>query len=319
MEHFNKANQIFMKEVIQQDKKLGRGLSALLGDSKSKTVDIATGRSVGEEKISNVELISLEKITAGLYQPRQNFNQEELDELAFSIKENGLIQPIILRKSDGDDHYEIVAGERRFRAAKIAGFAKIPAIIKKINNHEALEMAIVENVQRSDLSLIEEAKSYKQLMEEFSYSQEHVAKKTGKSRSHIANILRLLTLPKSVRELIEQKTISMGHARAIINSSHPEDLARKIVESSLTVRGAEDLARDEKIEKMRNTPVLVMTESKIKFINSGHLVELENQLTQILDTKVKISYNQFKNTGKVTIDFSELSMIEFLIKKLGAE
>ena len=313
-----------MKEVIKQDQKLGRGLSALLGDSKAKNnsivstaLDQSLPNSTNSKSSITVEEVSISKIIAGVYQPRRSFHQDELEELAQSIKEHGIIQPIVLRKSEEEGYYEIVAGERRYRAAKITGLTKLPAIIKKINNHEALELAIIENVQRADLSLIEEAHGYKQLMDEFSYSQDQIAKKTGKSRSHIANILRLLTLPKSVHSLLEKKLISMGHARAIINSKDPEALAKKIVESALTVREAEDVARDERVEKLKNTPVLVRTESKIKFINSGHLADLENQLSSLLDTKVKISYNQFKNSGKISIDFTELDRIYYLVKKLS--
>lgn len=307
-----------MKEVIKQDQKLGRGLSALLGDSKSKSNSMqSAAEQVQSKNSASIEEVPISKIIAGVYQPRRSFHQDELEELAQSIREHGIIQPVILRKSDEEGYYEIVAGERRYRAAKIAGLTKLPSIIKKINNHEALELAIIENVQRADLSLIEESYGYKQLMDEFSYSQEQIAQKTGKSRSHIANILRLLTLPKSVHALLEKKLISMGHARAIINSKDPEALAKKIVESALTVREAEDVARDERVEKLKNTPVMVRTESKIKFINSGHLADLENQLSTLLDTKVKINYNQFKSSGKITIDFAELDKIYYLVKKLG--
>ena len=284
-----------MKDLnVQQERKLGRGLSALLGESKSKKHDGQITLE-GQEPRDYVELILISKITAGVYQPRKNFDHDELVELSESIKENGLIQPIILRKADDEDHFEVIAGERRLRASKIAGLQKIPAIVKKINNHEALELAIVENIQRSDLSLIEEANGYKQLLQEFSYSQEQIAKRVGKSRSHITNLLRLLTLPQMVRELLDKKLISMGHARAIINSNSPEKLAQKIVDDSLTVRHVEDLVRDEKVEKIKNTPVFVRTESKIKFINSDHLTSLEAELAEALNTEVKISYNSLKN------------------------
>lgn len=302
-----------MKDLNMQEKKLGKGLSALLGESKNKGGDLANDfRNIHD----SVKLIPLEKISAGIYQPRKNFDQAELNELAHSITENGLIQPIILRKAEEEDHYEIIAGERRFRAVKMAGLTEIPAIVKKINNHEALELAIIENVQRTDLSLIEEAVGYKQLIQEFSYTQDQIAKRVGKSRSHITNLLRLLTLPQSVRDFLDQKLISMGHARAIINSNNPEKLAHKIVNDSLNVRDVEDLVRDEKIEKAKNIPVLVRTESKIKFINSEYLVALENELSEALQMTSKISYNSFKNSGKILIKFSDLDKIQQLIQKL---
>jgi ParB family transcriptional regulator, chromosome partitioning protein len=302
-----------MKEQVHQERKLGRGLSALLGDSKSNanSAPLATKQN---QKL--VELISIDKITAGIYQPRKHFDETELEELSQSIKESGLIQPITLRKVGDEDHYEVIAGERRLRATKIAGFSEIPAIVKKINNHEALELALIENIQRSDLSPIEEAAGYKQLLEEFSYSQEQVAKKTGKSRSHIANLLRLLTLPQAVKDLLDKKLISMGHARAIINSNNPEKLAKKTVEESLTVRDVEDLVRDEKVEKAKNTPVFVRTESKIRFINSDHLTSLEGRFSQAIGLETKLSYNSFKNSGKIIIKFDDFEKIQQLINKL---
>ena len=303
-----------MKEPAIQEKKLGRGLSALLGESKSKKVDNIQSENVRSGEM--VESISVNKIIAGIYQPRKTFNHDEIDELANSIKENGLIQPIILRKADDENHYEIIAGERRFRAAKIAGFTKIPSIVKKLNNHEALELAIIENVQRSDLSLIEEAAGYKQLIEEFSYTQDQISKRIGKSRSHVTNLLRLLTLPQIVRELLDKKLISMGHARAIINSNDPETLAKRAANESLTVRHVEDLVRDEKIEKVKNNTLLVRTESKIRFVNSQELTRIESELSEILKTEVKISYNSFKNNGKITIKFSELEEIQQLIENI---
>lgn len=303
-----------MKEPAIQEKKLGRGLSALLGESKSKKTDNIQNENAKSGEM--VESISVNKIIAGIYQPRKNFNHDEIDELANSIRENGLIQPIILRKADDENHYEIIAGERRFRAAKIAGFTKIPSIVKKLNNHEALELAIIENVQRSDLSLIEEAVGYKQLIEEFSYTQDQISKRIGKSRSHVTNLLRLLTLPQIVRELLDKKLISMGHARAIVNSNDPETLAKRAVDESLTVRNVEDLVRDEKIEKVKNNTLLVRTESKIRFVNSQELTKIEAELAEILKTEVKISYNSFKNNGKITIKFSELEEIQQLIENI---
>ncbi len=301
-----------MTEQLHQERKLGRGLSALLGESKSKSEQLPPVAKNDGLAI----LVPMAKIIAGVYQPRRLFNQSELEELADSIRENGLIQPIVLRKVAEDDHFEIIAGERRFRAAKLLGLESILAIVKKINNHEALEMAIVENIQRSDLSLVEEANSYKQLIEEFSYTQDQIAQRVGKSRSHITNLLRILTLPQNVHDLLDRNLISMGHARAIINSSDPEKLANEIIDRSLTVRDIEDLVRDEKIEKIKNIPVLVRTESKIKFVNSEHLVQMENRLSQALGLDAKISYNSFKNNGRITIKFEEFEVISHLINIL---
>lgn len=291
------------------DKKLGRGLSALLGESKVKSP------LFNPENQDAVEKISLKKIRAGVYQPRQNFEETELQDLADSIKEHGVIQPIILRKTD-EDFYEIIAGERRFRAAKIANLTEIPAIVRKFSDNDALEIAIIENVQRSDLSPTEEARGYQRLIKEFSYTQEIVAKKVGKSRAHIANLLRLLTLPEKVREYLDSKQISMGHARAIINSINPEELAKKIIAKGLNVRDAEEIVRDEKIEKAKRTPVLIRTESRIKFINSEHLVALENQISELCGMECKISYNGFKGVGKIIMKFDEIEKISQLISGL---
>ncbi len=302
-----------------QNRKLGRGLSALIGDSKIYQPKDQNSEAYPQNRKANnqeVQMISVNKITAGIYQPRRHFDNESIKELALSIKSNDLIQPIILRKSEDDGHYEIIAGERRFRAIKLLKLDKIPAIVKKINNHEALEMALVENVQRADLSLIEEAKGYKQLINEFSYTQDQVAKKTGKSRPHVANLLRLLELPISVKNMISDKKISMGHARAIIKSSNPELLAEKIIDDSLSVRDAEDLIRNEKIENLRSSPVLERKELNIKFINSGELTDIENKLSQVLNSKVKISYNQFKNSGKIIINFSDFDLVHNLVEKI---
>ena len=302
------------QERIEQNKKLGRGLSALLGESK------AQNQLPAKTDQKFVEQIAIEKIIAGVYQPRKSFDEAALQELSDSIKENGVIQPIILRKVGEEDSYEIIAGERRFRASQLAGLTEVPAIVKKINNHEALEIALIENIQRADLSLIEEANGYKQLMAEFAYTQEQIAKKLGKSRSHIANLLRLLNLPQKVQDLLNQNALSMGHARAIINSNDPEKLADRIVNEALTVRVVEDLVRDEKVEKevekARNIPVFVRTESKIKFVNSEHLIALENKLSELIEMEAKISYNSFKNSGKISIKFEDFDKIQKLIQTL---
>ncbi len=294
-----------------QEKRLGRGLSALLGESKKQQSE-AVDRSHGF-----VRMVALNKITAGVYQPRQNFEENELRELAESIKINGVLQPIILRRAGEEDDYEIIAGERRFRASKMAGLKEIPAVVKKINNHEALEIALIENVQREDLSILEEAEGYQRLVDEFAYTYEQIAEKIGKSRSHVNNILRLRNLPLEVQEMLSNKQISMGHARALINSKNPGELARKIVDETLNVRDVENLVRDERIEKInKNTPLLVRTESKIRFVNSGQVTLLEEQLSGLIGLETKISYNAFRQSGKIQIKFSEIADIQDLIERL---
>lgn len=302
------------------DKKLGRGLSALLGENKIQSNILNTNN----ENIEKIEKINLNKITIGNYQPRTNFDESELIELANSIKEHGVIQPIIVRKNN-DDTYQIIAGERRFRASKIANLKEIPAIIKKFSNQDALEIAIIENIQRTDLSVTEEALGYQKLIEEFSYTQEKIAQKVAKSRSHITNLLRLLNLPQKVRDLLDAKLISMGHARAIINSSNPTKIAEKIVNENLNVRQTEDLVRNEKImdndlnnaNNFLDSPVSIRTESKIKFVNNDYLNNLEKEFLKTLGVECKILFNPIKNSGKITIKFDEIETIKDILAKIN--
>lgn len=295
------------KIVKVGDQKLGRGLSALLGEHKPKA---SLFNLDADDKIHNIDL---ELIEAGTFQPRNIFDENDLNELAESIKEHGVLQPIILRKKT-DNKFEIIAGERRFRASKIAKLKEIPAIIKKFSDHTALEVAIIENIQRADLAVTEEAMGYKKLIEKFSYTHEAIAKKVGKSRSHINNLLRILNLPVKVRAFLENNQISMGHARAIINAENPEKIANEIIEKNLNVRDTEEMVRDEKIEKAKRTPVMIRTESKIRYINSQHLNDLENEISQLVDLDCKISYNGLKGSGKITLKFDEIEQIKKLIK-----
>lgn len=282
-----------------KEKKLGRGISALIGDKAQKGY---SSYLIGS-KLGLVEEIELSKIIAGVYQPRLHFNEEELENLCQSIKENKVIQPIILRKVRDEDSYEIIAGERRYRASKMAGLTTIPAIVKKINNHEALELALIENVQRSDLNAIEEAKGYKKLMNEFSYSQEQISKKIGKSRSHVANLLRLLNLPESIQDKLVNGQISAGHARSLIGKKNAEELALNIIQNSMSVREAEDLSRS-------------MGLARVPANNNRSIVidDLEDELNKLTNLKVSISHNGL--TGKITLKFNDLSQIKELINKL---
>ncbi|MFM7702029.1 MAG: ParB/RepB/Spo0J family partition protein [Alphaproteobacteria bacterium] len=297
------------------EQKLGRGLSALFGDSSVNNSLFNNNSKSPSINNDVVEKIPLSQIQAGVYQPRTSFEKNELEELAESIKEHGVIQPIILRKIE-NNKYEIIAGERRFRASKIAKLNEIPAIIRKIDNQSALEIAIIENVQRSDLSATQEALGYNRLIEEFSYNQDMIAKKVGKSRSHIANLLRLLNLPVKVQEYVDNKIISMGHARAIINASNPEELAEKIIKNSLNVRQVEELVRSDKYEKATKKPAMVLTNSKIKFISPKHIADIENNLRELLKMDTKILFNPVNGNGKITFKFEDLASIQNLIKKL---
>lgn len=217
-------------------RRLGRGLAALLGDAGDEAP--AEQRPRGQRKVP------IEFLRPNPRNPRMLFREEDLEDLANSIREKGIIQPIVVRAIPGvADAYEIIAGERRWRAAQVAGLADVPVVIHEADDKEALELAIIENVQRADLNAIEEAKGYERLGAEFGYSQNDIAKIIGKSRSHVANTLRLLNLPESARELVRDGKISAGHARALLAVQNPEAVARRILEEGLTVRDVEALGQ----------------------------------------------------------------------------
>ena len=279
-----------------QKKGLGRGLSSLMGD-----VEISIKEN--NNKLSDTR-IPISKLRANPLQPRRLFNKESINELAASIKSKGLVQPILVRPSEknlGD--YEIIAGERRWRAAQIAQLHEMPAVIKNLNDVETLEIAIIENVQRSDLTVIEEATGYKKLIESYGHTQEQLSEIVGKSRSHVANIMRLLTLPQSIQDMITEGKISAGHARAIMNSAFPEKLAEKIISENLSVREAESIAKQGKnhIKKVR--------------LKDPDTVDLENSLSQKLGLNVEINHKGNKG-GHIKIDYKNLDQLELVTKKL---
>jgi ParB family transcriptional regulator, chromosome partitioning protein len=301
---------------INNDKKLGRGLSALLGDA-SKTKDIRSTATNNDN--DSVQTLSVNNIIAGVYQPRKSFDQDQLLELSNSIRENGIIQPIIVRKADERGTFEIVAGERRFKAAKMAGLNKVPVIVKDIDNTQALEFAIIENVQRADLSPIEEAHGYKQLMTEFDYTQEQVAKKIACSRSHIANILRLLSLPIEVQHLLDQGKISFGHAKVIMNSENVLELAKQIVENNWTVRDIETMFRNNRLEVEIKSGVIKKTNSapKNKKPQNQSIKNIELKLKTLFpESLVRVEHDKQKNKGKIMITFKDLKEIESLVDSL---
>ena len=299
---------------MNHDKKLGRGLSALLGEANK-----AKDTNANNSDNGSVQLLSTNKIIAGIYQPRKSFDQNQLLELSNSIRENGIIQPIIVRKADDRGTFEIVAGERRFKAAKMAGLDQVPVIIKDIDNHQALEFAIIENVQRADLLPMEEARGYKQLMNEFDYTQEQVAKKIGCSRSHIANILRLLSLPIEVQELLDQGKITFGHAKIIMNSENAVEIARQIVANNWTVRDVETMFKNDGLEARTKSATIkkIKPTSKNKKDRNQSVKNIESKLKQLFSEKlVKAEYNHQKKKGKITIFFNDLKEMEELVDSL---
>lgn len=276
-----------------------KGVEVLL--SSSKTDKILSGHASLE--------IETSQITTSPYQPRTNFEEEGLKSLVESIREQGVIQPILVRKSGGNK-YELIAGERRLRAVKILGHNKIPAIIKTITDEAAAIYALLENVQRENLNPIEEALGLEKLIKKFKFTQEALAKKTGKSRSHISNLIRLLSLDEYVIKLLSQKKIDMGHARALLPLSLASQklYADKVVSLKLSVRDIEKLVVEKGDSSTKET-------SKLK--KDGHITKIEDQLREKLGVAIDISHSKFKNNGKIILKYSNLDVLEGLLKKLG--
>lgn len=276
-----------MINPFKNKKGLGRGLSSLIGDS--------------DVKITNNK-ISISSIIPNKYQPRKNFDKNSLEELTASIRERGIIQPIIVRASeDSNNKYELIAGERRWQAAQNAGLHEVPAVILNVDNLKSLEFAIVENVQRKDLNPIEEAEGYQRLINEFNYDQDKVAKFIGKSRAHISNCIRLLSLPAKVIEHIINDKISPGHAKILVGLDNSELLAEKIIKKKLSVRQAEALARLVKSKK---------SSIKSKDPNS---IDIENQLSSKIGMKVFLN-NKKNNTGTLIFEYKGVDQLDRLIK-----
>ena len=274
--------------ALKIKKGLGRGLSSLIGDTKVDT---------------NINKLSISELVRNKYQPRKNFNQENLDELTNSIKERGIIQPIIVRKSvDQKFKYEIIAGERRWLAAQNAGLHEVPVVITEADDLKSLEFAIVENVQRIDLNVIEEAQGYQRLINDFSYDQNKVAQFIGKSRSHVSNCLRLLNLPNEVVDLIKNNKLSQGHAKILVGLENAFFLAKKIIEKQLSVRQTENLVKIFKTKKI----------SKFK-IKDPNLKHLELTLADKIGLNVLIKNNK-NNAGSITLEYKNLEQLNKLIE-----
>ncbi|MFH1062357.1 MAG: ParB/RepB/Spo0J family partition protein, partial [Candidatus Omnitrophota bacterium] len=244
-----------------------------------------------------------EIISPNRYQPRLNFRQDKLHELIESIKEKGIVQPIIVRRHSNKT-YELIAGERRLRAAKELGLLEVPVVVKQVNDQEMLELSIIENIQRDDLNPIEEAKAYEVLIKEFKFTQEQVAHSVGKSRATVANMLRLLTLPKIIKEALFKEQISMGHAKAILSLTEPDkqlELLSRIIKKGLSVREAEGFCAAKKNPK-----------SKAAVNKDEHVVNLEEELRQIFGTKVSLFHG--KKRGKIQIEYYSLDDLDRVLK-----
>jgi len=281
-----------------QKKRLGRGLAALIGDDTSEEAVV--------QDIRSLRHMPIELIHASPNNPRKHFADADLDDLANSIREKGLLQPIVVRpRADGE--YEIVAGERRWRASQRAGIHEVPVLIRELNDGEALEIALIENIQRSDLNPLEEARAYGLLLEQFSYTQQQLADSVGKSRSHIANTLRLLTLPDTVRSLIEDGKLTAGHARTLVAADSPAELADQIIKLGLSVREAESLARDASPSSRPR---------KARPEKDADTKALELAVTQALGLKVVVDHGT--SGGTVTISYKTLEQLEEICRKLQA-
>jgi ParB family chromosome partitioning protein len=279
-------------------KALGRGLHALFDENGS--------RESGERGVLS---IAVDRIVPGKHQPRKSFDDERIKELAASIQEHGLIQPIVVTQRE--DRYEIIVGERRYRAAKIAGLKEIPSFIKDLSESDALELALIENIQREDLNPIEEATAYRLILDRERLTQEELSKRIGKSRSYIANMVRLLELPERVREFVSRGTLSVGQAKAVLSlplDADREALASRIVEQGLTVREVEHLA------KRKNVPRGTSSPGQMK---DPHIEEIEERLRSRLGTRVSVDYRRGK--GRIRIDFYGQDDLERIIEEILAE
>ena len=287
--------------MLKTKRSLGRGLSALLEEATP------SGRTTRSEGVVRLAIADIKSNSA---QPRRHFDQDALDELTESVREHGVLQPILVRPID--DGYEIVAGERRWRASQAARLHDIPALVRVLDDRGAFEIALIENVQRADLNAIEEARSYRRLAADFAHTQESLAKIVGKARSHVANLLRLLDLPASVQALVEDGSLSMGHARAVAAAADPEALAARVVQRGLSVRATEKLAADLRVAPRTRPPRAVPP------AGDPNVEALENQLAETLGLPVALSLTSGGSSGSLTIRFDSLDQLDWLAARFSA-
>lgn len=295
---------------------LGRGLDALFGDEEATFV---TSGTVSEEKGAGIsrKMAGIDQLEPGKYQPRQQIAPESLEELSNSIKIHGILQPILVRPKSGSGKYEIIAGERRWRAAQKAQLHEVPVVVKELTDVQAAEIALIENLQRTDLNILEESQGYQRLMGEFGHTQEKLATVIGKSRSHIANTMRLLALPASVQALVRQGKLSAGHARALITANNPEELAKIVLNQNLSVRETEKLAAGE--GGGRKSKPGKSSSSVAKDVNT---LALEKEVSEKLGLKVSVDVAGHTNGeipyGAVKIEFKNLDQLDYVMRKLSS-
>jgi ParB family transcriptional regulator, chromosome partitioning protein len=283
-----------------QKRRLGRGLAALIGDDTSEEAIVQDARSLRH--------VPVELLHPNPHNPRKHFAEEDLESLAKSLKDKGLLQPLVVRpRADGS--FEIVAGERRWRASQMAGIHELPVLIRDLDDRETLEIALIENIQRSDLNALEEARAYRQLMDQYNYTQQQLADSIGKSRSHIANTMRLLSLPEAIQLQIENGKLTAGHARSLVATEYPAEMADQIIKLGLTVREAEELAR-----KNSAAPEVKSYAAE----KDADTRALEKTLTEALGLNTMIKH---KGTGggSVLISYKSLDQLDDVIRKLTAQ
>lgn len=295
-------------EKNKKPRGLGRGLSALMADVTAEG-DAARDGGAGRGET----LVPIERLVANPKQPRRRFAQADLDDLTRSIREKGVLQPLIVRPVAGDN-YEIVAGERRWRAAQAAQLHEIPVLVRELDDVEVLEVAIIENIQRADLNAIEEAAGYRQLMDSFGHTQERLAEALGKSRSHIANLMRLLSLPEDVQEHLREGALSAGHARALITATNPSELARTIIRGGLSVRATEALVKKE----ARSAGQAGATRPRPAVEKDADTKALESDLSAGLGMKVRIQHKPNQETGELVVRYGSLDELDTLCRLLSA-
>ncbi|MEO3387157.1 ParB/RepB/Spo0J family partition protein [Mesorhizobium sp. CAU 1741] len=283
-------------------KRLGRGLAALIGEIDKP----AEPGSSAAPRVSADNRVPIEFVAPNPRNPRRSFGEAELADLTQSIREHGIVQPVVVRSSNGG-RYEIIAGERRWRAAQKAGLTELPVIIREVDDRVALELAIIENVQRADLNPVEEAMGYQQLIDEHNYTQADLGQVIGKSRSHVANTLRLLKLPDVIRELLVDGSLSAGHARTLVTSSDPATLARRIIDEGLSVRQAEALAQQPDITPQK-------TRSSAPAEKDADTLALEKALSDVTGMKVTITHGQ--RGGDLKIAYKTLEQLDELCRRL---
>lgn len=300
-----------MTEDKSKRRGLGRGLSALMADVTPEASDSdQSGRRRPEQ------FVPIERVFPNPNQPRRRFAEDDLKDLAASIAEKGIIQPLIVRKR-GETAYEIVAGERRWRAAQLAKLHELPVLVRDFDDVEVLEVAIIENIQRADLNAVEEAAGYKQLMEKFGHTQEKMAEALGKSRSHIANLLRLLQLPETVLDMVRKGELSAGHARALIMAADPSTLAIAIAKQGLSVRQTETLVKKAN-ERANKSGAEHETKQSRQAVKDADTKALEGDLSAALRMKVQVNHKPNQESGQVVISYSSLEELDEVCRLISA-